>query len=126
MSTFFISPSKPPNLDESMEYRIDPAEYAARMRQRWPDSKLLEVKSGGYILHWELNQGGRLGLSGGLQSNRLVVSFGSSPRTDAIDFAHWHRGFVPAGIILYLFDANLELVVELTPGMDMQSLASSI
>src|SRR3990172_5728676 len=120
MGTLFISTSRPPELDESISYRIDPAQYAIEMRRRWPDAKIVELKSGEYVLHWELNQRDRLGLSGGLQSNRLVVSFGSGPRTDVIEFALWHRDFVPTGTMLYLFDANLELVVELTPGIDRQ------
>jgi len=126
MSEFFISPSKPPELNESINYRIDPSEYALQMRQQWPDAKIVDLTTGGYVLHWELNRKGRLGLSGGLQSNGLVVNFASGPQADVIEFVLWHRAFVPSRISLYLFDANLDLVIELKPGIRKEDLTSSI
>ena len=124
MSTLFIATSKPPELDEAANYRIDPLEYIRLMKLRWPYAKVVFVNNEYYEYNWELNQHDRLGLLGGLQSNRLVVSFNSNPHEDVIEFILWHRDFVPTDIPLFLFNTNLGLLYELRPKVTGQDLAS--
>jgi len=119
-----MSTSKPPELDESIKYKIDPSEYARLMKLRWPYAKIGFVNNKSYVLDWELNHRDRLGPLGGLQSNRLVVSFGSNPQEDAIEFILWHRDFVPLGIPLFLFNSNLDLIFELKTGVSREDLIS--
>ncbi len=122
MSSFFISTSRPPEFDETIEYRINESEYAASLRRQWPYAKVTAVPIARYILHWELDRKDRLGLSGGLQANRLVVSFGNAPHEDVIDFIIWHRAYVPPHQSLFLFDESLSLVLELEPGVRPEDL----
>ncbi len=122
VSTLFISTSRPPELDETVNYRIDPVEYARLMRLYWPYAKVGFVNSPYYVLSWELNQHDRLGPLGGLQTNKSVVSFGSNPQEDAIEFILWHRDVIPSDIRLFLFNANLDLMYELKPGVNREDL----
>jgi len=112
-------------MDETIEYRIDPDAYTDQMRHRWPYAEVARV-SGIYVLWWELNHENRLGPQGGLQSNRLVVSFGNAPEEDAIDFILWHRGFVPEDVPLFLFDESLYLTFEISSEITREELAALI
>jgi hypothetical protein len=126
MSTLFVSTAKPPSLEETGDIRIDPEEYARAMKRRWPDGNIGHVTIGSYILHWELNRGNELGILGGLQENRLVVSFGSAPMNNAIEFIIWHRNFVPAKQKLFLFDESLETIIELKSDLTSKMLEAAL
>jgi hypothetical protein len=122
MTTLFISISLPP-LDETCAYRIDLETYADQMKKNWPYAKVMTF-SGDYVLWWELNHENKLGPQGGLQDNRLVVSFGNAPEEDVIDFILWHRDFVPKDVPLFLFDESLYLTFEIRSGVTRQELTA--
>lgn len=126
MSTLFISTSKPPQLDQGINYRIDPVEYHAKMQENWPYARIYNAHVGDYILSWELNNDKNLGASGGLQANRLVVSLSSNPQRDAVDFILWHRSFVPNIQQLFLFDESLTMIVELEPDLTEETIQKLI
>src|SRR3954453_3093630 len=113
MATFFISMFKPPDEHETVTYRIDPDTYGEALQKRWPYSNVGRVASEHYILSWELDKETELGAPGGLFSDGKVVSFGSNPQKDAMDFVLWHRAFVPEQYPLFLFDQSLSIVFEL-------------
>ncbi len=126
MATLFISTSRTPILDETIEYRIDRVEYANKICVRWPYAAINQVSLGGYILSWELNKENELGASGGLQANKLVVSFGSNPLEDAVDFVLWHREFVPIAQDLFLFGESLQDNLKLKPDITPESVKFAI
>jgi hypothetical protein len=125
MAKFHIGFSKPPEIDQSIDYRIDASEYATNLLARWPYAVVGRYDlSPYYILTWELNKENELGASGGLQSDGLTVSFERNPQEDAVDFALWHREFVPNQYVLFLYDNNLDVVYELRPNTTREALVA--
>ncbi len=122
MSTLYIS-FKPPKAANETNYRINPQTYAEMIKEMWPDAKVISPPdTSTYILAWELNTPHRLGISGGLQSDEITVSFGSNPQENAVDFILWHRGVIPLKEPLFLFDDNLTIVHELKSDMSHEEL----
>jgi hypothetical protein len=96
------------------------------MTYQWPHANIVKVPTANYVFHWELDRTDRLGLSGGLQANRLVVSFGNAPYEDFIDFIVWHRAYVPSHQGLFLFHESVSFVLELEPGIHEEYLKDAI
>ncbi|MCL4249849.1 MAG: hypothetical protein KJ065_17010 [Anaerolineae bacterium] len=114
MSELFISTLRPPEDVSKSDYLIDVELYSSAIRQKWKSAKVVTPPGGTYVLEWELNEEHSLGLLGGLQSDRRTVSFGINYFDNALDYILWHREYVPNDVVLYLFDANLDLIHRLT------------
>lgn len=113
MIALFISTVKPPNPNTVSEFRIEVGEYAKAMQQNWPDANIYIPDSGQYSLRWELTTKTERGILGGLQTDKMTVSFGISYFDSALQFILWHRKYVPPEVALYLFDENLLLMYQL-------------
>lgn len=126
MATLYISVSDPSEPTNMISYKIDLRDYAEQLKNRWPNAQIIQPNSLTYVLQWELNTQESLGISGGLQSDRQTVSFGSNPKENAIEFILWHRSLVPSSQYLLLFDDNMDIKCELKSDISLEKLREII
>lgn len=97
------------------DYRIDKDDYANNLILKFPYAKIfnnLRVTDY-FLLKWVLDDINRNGAEGGLQIDKITVSF-SRRYWNTKDYILWHRSYIPEYVPLYLFDSLLENIYPLT------------
>jgi len=119
MSTFFISPFKPPVWVGETDLQISTDEYATKLKELWFDVIIKPGNSNDYSIHWELKRDGKYQIMGGLQTNHNVVSLEGNKEYIA-EFVVWHRTYVPSKYRLYVFHESLAVNFEIESGKTVQ------
>jgi hypothetical protein len=111
-TTFYIAPFDPKawedpddtNPKPTSDLHIKITEYSEQLQQRWPEITF----SHWFPINWQLppESGQYSGLSGCLQENQQIVSFGTGPKQSFVDYILWHRSFVPEHYQLFLFNSS--------------------
>src|SRR5262245_4057652 len=83
---------------------IDSSEYREQVLKRWPDAELYSPPDSLMLLTWNLYVTGMLGH---LHNDHQTVAL--KPGRGLVELILWHRAFVPAERILFLFaDSSFE------------------
>jgi hypothetical protein len=112
LESYFVSPP-----DET-DWHIDPDDFAARLRARWPDAQVRTVTNPMRTdtLDFVINVGGER-VDGHLDQRGQAVVIEGSPRA-AAEVAAWFRSQVPTAQPLVFYDESYTNSVDLTEGLD--------
>ncbi|HYR62989.1 MAG TPA: hypothetical protein VET24_10230 [Actinomycetota bacterium] len=119
MQSYFVSPPA------ETDWHIDPEDFAARLRARWPDAEVRRVSNPmrtdtlDFVLH---DVGGER-VDGHLDEHSRAVVLEGSPRA-AAEVAAWFRTQVPPSQPLIFFDEGYTASVDLTQGLDPSELVA--
>jgi len=108
-----MSSVKPPIAEYLSDYRIDILDYEIQLKILYPFGNFIRPKNSTYLLRWNLNSIDKLGVDGGIQGDRITVSF-SNGYWNTNDYILWHRRYIPENVPLYLFEENLQVIHLLT------------
>ncbi len=125
MTSFFISPFKPPEWYGQSDFEIDPADFVNRLKSRWPTITIrMNSDSSRHLLEWEGVQNDRF-IRGALQANRQIISLDGSSR-ELAEFVSWYRGLIPSKYRLFFFHESLYTSIEVVSDTSLDELIKSI
>jgi hypothetical protein len=108
--SFFISPTHPsvwigkePVPTSRNDFRIDPVHYSHALMKRWPSAREWTSEYFARGVYWTLDEYNLRGIEVHLDTNLQDVSF-TPYGINFVEFVLWHREYVAADQILYLFN----------------------
>lgn len=124
-TAFFISPFKPLQWQEGVDFNIDIEAFASRLRSQWADIETYAKDGKDYLLWWIRQEDERVFLQGGIQKGRQVISL-EGGISDIVEFSLWYRAFTTPIHDLYFFNDNLSTVIALRTDTTRQQLQGAI
>jgi hypothetical protein len=119
VSDFLVSPS------QETDWRIEPDEFVARLRERWPDAQVTTHEPGSLAaVTFELELAGSYPPRGELMSDGQVVGLEGGLRESA-EVAGWVREIVPPEQELIFYDQGYHFHVPLTEGITAGEIAAA-
>jgi len=117
---YFILPHRPKSWEKAKsQFSIAPDEYEHQLMEQWPTAKAYRPPPDSpYLLRWEILEGGRPAVVGGIQKDLQTVSVEPSDREALAHFVIWHRTIIASEQELHLVSEgmweSLELVESTT------------
>lgn len=109
---------------DETEWRMDPADFEAALRERWPDAQVEpNPEHGLFAFDFTVSvEGARV--DGGFARDGRMLAIGDEVLPTA-HVAVWFRGLTPPEQALLFYDDGYAGHVELTPGMTAADLAAA-
>lgn len=128
MTSFFISPFKPPEewYGES-ELKLDVNSFAEGLRLKWPNISITLTPGSKYnIVEWEVLKGdGTYGVRGSLEANQQIVSLDGTT-ADLAEFVLWYRKLIPSQYRLFFFHESLYTCLEIKQDTTLDEIGHAI
>jgi len=112
---YFILSHRPKNWEKpKSQFAITPDEYEQLLMERWPSAKIYRPPPDSpYVLRWEIVEGNRPAVVGGIQKDLQTVSVEPTDRVALAGFVIWHRTVIASDNELHLVSEGMWESLEL-------------